>query len=221
MHLPVPDEALVLINEDSITPGQLKVNKRYVKQGVIAWGSKEIPGTDLVKEIEQFQNKKEFNKLLNPEDLIRIAIFDLWVDNADRHSQNYNLLLGMKTGKLEITTIDHAFTFGGLKGMNIFNEKTRPQSYDKLISSGYFYHVIKHFTPVKRIEIADQFLSLIANLDIKRIADDVFTHIPLQWNVPETLKKRVIDFLRSEERQKVLREICYQQLPKKFRRNKS
>ena len=221
LHIPVPDEALVFINEDSITPGQLKVNKRYIQQGVIAWGSKEIPGTDLVKEIEQFKNKKEFNKLLNPNDLIRIAIFDLWIDNADRHSQNYNLLLKMKKGKLQFLTIDHAFTFGGLKGMNNFNKKTKPYAYGKLISSGYFNHVIKHFTPEQRIKIADEFLSLISKLDIKRIADDVFTDIPKQWNVPETLKIRVIDFLQSEERQKVLKEICYHQLSKEIRRNKS
>jgi hypothetical protein len=221
LNIPVPDEALVVINDDSIAPGQLKTNKRYISQGVIAWGSKEIPGTDLVKEIEQVQNKKEFNKLLNPCDLIRIAIFDLWVDNVDRHSGNYNLLLKLDTGKLEIITIDHAFTFGGLKGMNIFNEKTIPGVHKKLIGSRYFCSVINHINNKQRFEVANQFLSLIAQVDIQKIVDEVFTDIPLQWSVNETLKKRMIDFLQSGQRQKILKQICYQQLLKNFRRKKS
>jgi hypothetical protein len=110
LNVPVPEQALVTINENSYAPGQLVVNKKYIKQGVIAWGSKEIIRADLVKEIEQVKKKTEFNKLLNPNDLIRIAIFDLWVDNADRHTENYNLLVKMQEGKLKIIAIDHAFT---------------------------------------------------------------------------------------------------------------
>lgn len=145
LGIPVPEQALITINENSISPGQLKVNKKYIKQGVIAWGSKEILQADLVKEIELIRMKKEFNRLKNPADLIRIAIFDLWVDNADRHQENYNLLLKMEEGKLKIIAIDHAFTFGGLKGMNIFNPSILPTSYKKLIESQYFLSVVKHF----------------------------------------------------------------------------
>lgn len=129
LHIPVPEQALITINPNSYVTGQLVSNKKYTKGGIIAWGSKEIQQTDLIKEIEQIQKKKEFNKLLNPEDLIRIAIFDLWVDNADRNSSNYNLITKLEDGKLKIISIDHAFTFGGLKGMNIFNATTRPNSY--------------------------------------------------------------------------------------------
>jgi hypothetical protein len=135
LHIPVPDQALVTIDENSYTTGQLITNRKYIKNGVIAWGSKEIVRTDLIKEIEQIQRKKEFNKLSNPEDLIRIAVFDLWVDNADRHSGNYNLLLNMEDGKLKIIAIDHAFTFGGLKGMNIFNTTSTPSTYKKVNTS--------------------------------------------------------------------------------------
>jgi hypothetical protein len=221
LQIPVPGEALILINENSITHGQLKVNKRYIQDGVIAWGSKEIPGTDLVKEIENVQSKREFNRLFNPEDLIRIAIFDLWVDNVDRHLGNYNLLLKMENGKLQIITIDHAFSFGGLKGMNIFNEKTIPDTNNKLIGSRYFCTVINHINKKQRLEIANQFLSLVSKVDIQKTVHEVFADIPAQWSVNETLKKRMIDFLQSGQRQQVLKQICYQQLQKNFRRKKS
>ena len=218
LSIPVPEQALITINENSISPGQLKVNKKYIKQGVIAWGSKEILQADLVKEIEIIRRKKEFNRLKNPADLIRIAIFDLWVDNADRHQENYNLLLKMEKGKLKIIAIDHAFTFGGLKGMNIFNSSTLPNSYKKLIESQYFRSVVKHFNKSERLEITIQFLSLINQLNIEKIINEVFAQIPEQWEINPTLRKRIIDFLQSKQRIITLQQISTQVLQEKIRR---
>ncbi len=62
LHIPVPEQALVTIKANSFVPEQLITNRRYAKDGVIAWGSKEIVQADLIKEIEQIQRKKEFNK---------------------------------------------------------------------------------------------------------------------------------------------------------------
>lgn len=220
LNIPVPEQALVTIAADSYVHGQLIVNRKYIKPGVIAWGSKEILHADLLKEIEQVQKKTEFNRLQNPADLIRIAIFDLWVDNADRHLENYNLLVKMEDGKLQIIAIDHAFCFGGLKGMNIFNTATAPHSYKKLIESQYFRSVVKHFNKSERLEIAARFLTLMAELDIENIIDEVFTHIPVQWAINPTLKKRMIDFLQSNQRITTLDQICKQALQKNFKRKK-
>ena len=221
LHVPVPFDALVIINENSYVHGQLKVNKKYIKHGIIAWGSKEIIQADLVKEIEQVKKKTEFNKLHNPADLIRIAIFDLWVDNADRHAENYNLLVNMENGKLRIIAIDHAFTFGGLKGMNIFNASTEPHSYKKLIESQYFRSVVKHFDRRDRFKISSEFLSLIVELNLEKLINEVFEQIPSQWGINPILKKRIIDFLQSKQRITSIQQICNQQLQKNFRRKKS
>jgi hypothetical protein len=218
LSIPVPEQALITINENSISPGQLKVNKKYIRDGVIAWGSKEILQADLVKEIELIRKKKEFNRLKNPADLIRIAIFDLWVDNADRHQENYNLLLKMEEGKLKIIAIDHAFTFGGLKGMNIFNPSILPSSYKKLIESQYFHSVVKHFNKSERLEIVNQLVSLIGQLDIEKIINEVFAQIPQQWEINPTLRKRIIDFLQSKQRIGIIQQICTQFLQEKIRR---
>jgi hypothetical protein len=220
-HIPVPEQALVRIAEDSYVPNQLIANKRYVKPGIIGWGSKEIEQTDLIRETDLFQKRKEFNKLLNPEDLIRIAIFDLWVDNADRHSGNYNLLTKMEEGKLKIITIDHAFTFGGLKGMKIFNAASYPVSYKKLIESQYFRSVVKHFTKNERLEITSQFLSLIFELDVETIVHEVFSQIPTVWGVDPVMKQRIIDFLSSKQRHLALEQLCKKQLQRNFRRKQS
>jgi hypothetical protein len=220
LHIPVPEQALVVISKDSYAPGQLKANKRYLKPGVIGWGSKEIEQADLVKSIEQILRKKEFKKLLNPGDLIRIAIFDLWVDNADRHSDNFNLLVRLEDGKLKLITIDHAFTFGGQRGMNIFNKTTYPSPYKKLIESQYFRSVVKHLKKAERLEIASGFLSLIPELDIENLVNEVFAQIPTEWDIDPGLKNRIIEFLQSGQRINALHQICKQYLQKNFRRKK-
>ena len=220
LHIPVPDHALVTIKENSIVAGQLITNKKYTKEGVIAWGSREIERADLIKEIEQVEKKKDFNKIINADDLIRIAIFDIWVDNADRHSGNYNLITQMEDGKLKIITIDHAFTFGGLKAMNIFNVTTIPSLYRKLIESQYFRTAIKHFNKKERLHIASQFLSLLPELDTENIINEVFNEIPISWDINKTLKKRMFDFLQSQQRLIALTQICIQELQKNFRRKK-
>jgi hypothetical protein len=221
LHIPVPEQALVTINENSYFPNQLVTNRKYIKGGVIAWGSKEITHADLVKEAELIQRKNEFNKLANPGDFIKIALFDIWVDNVDRHSDNYNLLTKMGNGKLDFIAIDHAFSFGGLKGMKIFNSSSEPSTYKKLMVSQYFNSVVKHIDKSQRLEIAGHFLSLLTQLDIENIINGVFTQIPSQWDINPTLKNRVIEFLQSGKRIKILEQICKQRLQKNFGREKS
>ena len=120
LSTPTPEQALVTITPDSYFKHQLKANRRTLKDGIIAWGSKQIEQADIVKGIELLLKQKEFNRYSNPSDLIKIAIFDLWTDNVDRHSENYNLLVGVEDKKLKIIAIDHAFAFGGLNGMNTY-----------------------------------------------------------------------------------------------------
>lgn len=180
LNVPTPEHALVTILEDSYVPGQITINKRYIKPGVVGLGSKEIENSDMVKEIEAVKKQKEFSKLLNPDDLIRMAIFDLWVDNVDRHSANYNILTQWEEGKLKYFAIDHAFSFGGLDGMNIFNPQTEVSPYKKFIESGYFRSVVKHFTRAQRLEFADGSLSLIKQLPTADLVNEVFSQIPPQ-----------------------------------------
>jgi len=105
--------------------------------------------------------------------------------------------------------------------MNIFNAATAPDSYKKLIESQYFRSVVKHFNKPERLEIASQFLSLISELDIEKLINEVFAQIPSQWVIHPMLKKRIIDFLQSKQRITALQQICKQKLQKNYRRKKS
>lgn len=214
LSIPTPEQALVTITPDSYFKQQLKANRRTLKDGIIAWGSKQIEQADIVKGIELLLKQKEFNRYSNPSDLIKIAIFDLWTDNVDRHSENYNLLVGVEDKKLKIIAIDHAFAFGGLNGMNTFNEKTSPNLVKKLIKSEFFRSIVKFISQEERIEIANEFLTLIGNVNIEDIVNEIFDEIPVTWGVDSSLKGRIVGFLTSKERLKEVEYISKQELMK-------
>ena len=89
-----------------------------------------------------------------------------------------------------------------------------------MIESQYFRSAVKHFNKKQRLNIGIQFLSLISELDIRNIIDEVFKQIPQQWGINQMLKKRMIDFLKSPQRIITLQHICKQTLQKNFRRKK-
>lgn len=55
----------------------------------------------------------ELNKYYNRFDLLKIALFDLWLANTDRHQGNYNLMLHSKNQQFIFTPIDHSDIFDG------------------------------------------------------------------------------------------------------------
>lgn len=61
-------------------------------------------------------------------------------------------------------------------------------------------------------------VSLINQLDIEKIVNEVFAQIPPQWEINPTLRNRIIDFLKSKQRIITLQQICTQALQEKIRR---
>jgi len=73
---------------------KLKANIRYIRPGIICFASKEAENTILVTGIQDITGNRDLNEFEDPSDLLRIAIFDLWVNNADRRrgsAKNYKL----------------------------------------------------------------------------------------------------------------------------------
>jgi hypothetical protein len=58
-------------------------------------------------------SRTDINKIINRSDLLKIALFDIWLANNDRNQNNHNLLLNpTETGNI-ITAIDHTEIFDG------------------------------------------------------------------------------------------------------------
>lgn len=210
LHIPTPEVALAIVEDKSYDEKKLKSNKRYIRPGSICFASKEIESAGLITGIQQLAGKRNLNDFAQPYDLLKIAMFDLWVDNMDRGrgvAENYNLLmqsyLVTEDGKDHIRSrwvaFDHAFCFGGIERIRMFNELMLPVSNGKLIESNYYTGVKLHYQPSMCEQIIENFIPLCLN-NIETIVKDVFTQLPSQWQTPMNLAERMFSFLSSPTR---------------------
>lgn len=213
LAIPTPDIALITVAEETLNKKLIKKNRR-LNVGDVCFGSKQVSFVAEVQTLAQLNNKTEFNKLLNPYDIIKIAIFDLWVNNVDRgrnfgDGYNYNLLLKPIGTKQEIIAFDHGFIFGGINQIGVFNSNMNALTGNKLYQSAYYKSVIKHINKTDYINIVNNFIPLLfKNYDtlIKNIIEKLGTN----WDLSQKLDERIIALLKSNEQIKEIKNIIIQ-----------
>ncbi|WP_162127497.1 HipA family kinase [Flavobacterium phycosphaerae] len=67
-----------------------------------------------LNQLFEFKGKVALKSIRIKEDLIRLALFDVWVENDDRKPTNSNVLLKSTENQFDIYAIDHAFTFASV-----------------------------------------------------------------------------------------------------------
>lgn len=213
LDIPTPDIALITIAENTLNKKLIRSNKR-LKVGDICFGSKEISFAAEVQSLAQLNSKTEFNKLLNPHDIIRIAIFDLWINNIDRgrnfgDGYNYNLLLKPVGIKQQIIAFDHGFIFGGINQIGVFNSNTNSLTGNKLYQSTYYKSVIKHINKTDYTNIVNNFTSLLfKNYDT--LIKDIIEQLGAIWDLSHKLDERIIALLNTNEQIKEIKNIIIQ-----------
>lgn len=226
LNIPTPDIALVVVEKDTYDIKKLSANKRYIKPGITCFASKEALNTILVTGIQSVDGKTHIRKFENIYDLLKIAMFDLWVDNDDRgrgDKENYNLLLQsiqVKTdgvdailNKYRWLAFDHAFTFGGSGRLRIFNETFSPSSAFKLIESQYYSAFKKYFIKETCQSLIESFISL-QHDEIENVIQSVFAEIPAEWQTPTNLAERMFNFLSNGNRINAVKQIALNSLKK-------
>ena len=224
LHVPTPDIALAVIEKGSYDIKKLKRNKRYIEQGIICFASKEVTNSALVTGIQSFSKKSQVNKFENIYDLLKIAMFDLWIENVDRgrgSMENYNLLIQSiqvqneetkeVRDKLRWIAFDHAFAFGGTDNLRIFNQTMLPSLSFKLIESQYFKSVKKYFNPVDYENIVEFFLDL-QRYELEAIIQSIFKQLPAEWETPKNLGDRIVTFLSDPGRIRSVKQLTLHSL---------
>jgi hypothetical protein len=212
LGIPTPNIALIELTKNSFDPKNLKRNKLYAKPGVICFGSQHIDSY-LVNDTQLIDSKRAFNRMANPADLIRIAIFDLWVDNTDRGKKgNFNILVTTETHKSVYFAFDNAFAFGGEVGLGIFNSSFGVSLGDKLMSTEYFRSIIRFIPKSERFIIAQNILSLCHDESINDSIAKTSVLIPGAWNTLPGLFPRMIEFLSSAQRLQKIEQLVYSSL---------
>lgn len=210
LSIPTPRTELVTIGEGSLDPKKIKRNK-HIRVGYQCFGSAEVKDTSILNDFSIVNTKFEFNRILNPLDLIKIAIFDLWVNNVDRGRQfevgryNYNLLIQQVENKEQIVAFDHGFTFGGLTQLGIFNPKISTPVDNKLHKTPYYQSVVRFVTRPVLLKIVDDFVHLLYN-DYSDIISKSIATLPKEWGLLPNLEDRMIEYLSHRDRLGKIRE---------------
>lgn len=214
LNIPTPKAELVTVGEGSLDSTKTKRNK-YVRVGYQCFGSAEVKDTSVLNDFSIIDTKNEFNRILNPDDLIRIAIFDMWVNNVDRGREfeegryNYNLLLQQVDKKERIIAFDHGFTFGGIGQIGIFNPKISTPSDNKLHKTPYYQSVVRFITPTELLKIVDDFVNLLCN-DYSNIISKSIVSLPKEWGLLPNLEERMIAYLSHRDRLEKIRDVITQ-----------
>lgn len=210
LDIPTPDIALVTISKDTLIKSKIEKNKR-LKEGNVCFGSKDVKKSLVLNDLTPIKSRRGFNQLENPADIIRIAIFDLWVNNMDRGRNiepgfNYNILLKSQQKKEQVIAFDHGFIFGGVSNIGIFNDRIPLLKSNKLYLTPYYLKVIKYFTKEEFDDIANNFIHLLSNNYEKEI-QEIFEQLPETWKLAPNLRTQIVNYLKSKKRLEEIRSI--------------
>lgn len=200
-----PDIALVNVSPDSFNYEQLKRNKNYFKPGVVAFGSKEVVNNDLITKHTTVPNKHTFKMYAVPEDLVKIALFDLHTYNKDRTEENFNILLSRNKPSL-FYVIDHFYCFGGTLHAGTFNSSLKPDINGTILRSKFFTNMVSYMSLKDLEKAVKNYFYLYEENAITTILDDVFYNIPETWSISGGLKERLCNFLTDNARLNVIDE---------------
>lgn len=197
-----PDIAFVQFDEESMGSGYFQCNFN-LEHGAIIFGSKNIGRNDHLDKTGKFKikNTKQFSKIDNPEDILKITIMDCHLNNIDRNSENYNLLI--QTEQQRFYAIDHAALFGGPALKSRFVPKGEPSLGQKLLGSYLLRNTLKYITLENIQKIVESYFSQ-CNSELGSEIEKVFSMLPGSWEISEDLKERVLAYSLDETRLNLL-----------------
>ena len=198
-----PEIALVNVTADY--SASLTRNKHFFSAGVVAFGSKFIGTNDHMDNTGKFKlnSQHDLNRYHHPLMLFRTAIFDIHINNVDRHEDNYNILV--KTGiKKTFYAIDHFAAFGGSLGKGKFRAQNPLNINQKLIKSEVIRQLLQFYGTEKIEREIDNYLYL-CNNSVANIVQEYMTYIPESWGLSERLEERIVSFLLDESRNRLVK----------------
>ena len=203
LNIPTPDIALVEITQGTLDKNKVKRNRR-LNEGAICFGSKSLDPSNEITEFETCASKRDYVSIQNPEDIIKIAVFDLWINNIDRGrfidpGFNYNLLAVPENNKRKIVAFDHAFIFGGVNQIGIFNPAMGVERQDKLHQSDFYKSCLDYIDYNDFVKIVDNFIPLL-QVSRQDVIESVIEQLADIWKLSPNLSRRIQDYLHNEAR---------------------
>ena len=109
--------------------------------------------------------------------LLKIALFDIWVANEDRNSNNSNLLYDIKNTRL--VPIDFGCI---LNSADLESSMMQLTSNETILSSPLFSHLTQNISDKKKIELRKEYDACLSQCRLQ--TNSIIEELPSDWSVP-------------------------------------
>jgi len=210
-NLNTPEISAVKV-EKEILPETLSMFHKLYYYENITFGSKKMDQVIEMNEFINIEDKYDFNKFKNPDDLIKICLFDIWVENDDRKPTNPNVLFNTGGDKIEIVALDNAFTFSTMNYDSLYIEGVTQPFNDNLLETDFAKKIIEYKKKESGwIEYIEEYFYLCVE-NCNKNFDEIAKNIPSTLGFTKDLKDALHAFLFNPKRNKLVLTDFYSRL---------
>lgn len=164
-------------------------------KGHIVFGSRWLQARDDLKDNMYAGKGGSKEKLLNPDELAKILVMDIWLKNSDRQPLNLNMIVSNE----RLYGIDHSAIFDQESLANLAEPDKKEyfvqpgEVGDLIINSHYFRYYFKQYP--KELEQAGIALCRKIQGTDQLVLNKILSTLPESWQISSKEKKAIIEYL--------------------------
>lgn len=186
----------------STTPYLSDRHKPRFYENTLCFGSELIQN---ILDLNLLLETIEMKRIANPIDLLKIALFDIWVENDDRKPTNNNIIVQVVDKKYYFNAIDHAYVFNSLNYENLNSSYGVTNTYNESIMNTKLAKTICSQTLVNDKLIKEMEFHFFSSVySCFKNFDAISSNIPTVLGYKSNLKEKIRLFLFDEHRNKLV-----------------
>lgn len=206
-NIPTPEVAAIKLDPNLLSGGSYSEFHKPHFYNNTTFGSKWLEDGVEMAEYIRVKNRVTLRKFKNPLDIIKIGLFDIWVENTDRKPTNNNILFSAPENHFVINAIDHAFTFDSVKYADLNVRFVNNTYNENILETPLAKDIISLMTkgPDKRewLDGLEEYFYLCTN-KCKQNFDTIVRYIPEELGFDRDLSRHIHDFLFNDDRNKIV-----------------
>lgn len=200
-NLKTPPAAILDFSPDLLLPEYTKSHHRssYYQKPIFgsSWLQSAFDSTAFFKA----HNKLDTKVFCDFNDLFKIGLFDIWVENDDRKPTNLNLMfLENDNRKFDIIPIDHCYIFSTMKYQDLKPEYFSPSFNENLLVTELAGSLKKYKYENRTWDQEDKDYFYLCISKCEKFFDEIITFIPKEWNFTADDAAILKNFLFNAER---------------------
>lgn len=200
-NLKTPDAAILDFSPDLLLPEYSKSHHKpsfYTKR---IFGSRWLKSAFDYTRFFKINGKIDASIFCDANDLFRIGLFDIWVENDDRKPSNLNLMfLEDDKGKFNFIPIDHCYIFSTMNYQDLRPENFCAIANENLLVTELAVSLKKYKHQNKNWDREDKVYFYLCISKCEKYFDEIVRLIPKEWNFTDADAQSLKNFLFNEER---------------------